>query len=155
MGLSLKEHNAIAGLADVLYDFLPGSGSQLWTDTSPPAVTRESRCSNRLTFARLPYFFAWPLPRPLEGDEWVRRLRVCSRTNLDQVLDLKSGPSQQGDPITVGEMKLNAVVGGPFNAIYAECRTQQPVARCIVVFSRHTEGEQESINKEVQSAARS
>src|SRR6516162_229272 len=67
MGLSLKEHNAIAGLADVLYDFLPGSGSQLWTDTSPPAVTRESRCSNRLTFARLPYFFAWPLPRPLEG----------------------------------------------------------------------------------------
>jgi hypothetical protein len=31
MGLSLKEHNAIAGLADVLYDFLPGSGSQQWS----------------------------------------------------------------------------------------------------------------------------
>jgi hypothetical protein len=31
MGLSLKEHNAIAGLSDVLYDFLPGSGSQQWS----------------------------------------------------------------------------------------------------------------------------
>src|SRR5262249_5434614 len=30
MGLSLKEHSVIAGLADVLYDFLPGSGSQAW-----------------------------------------------------------------------------------------------------------------------------
>lgn len=30
MGLSLKEHNAISGLADVLYDFLPGSGNQMW-----------------------------------------------------------------------------------------------------------------------------
>ena len=31
MSLSLKEHNAIAGMADVLYDFLPGSGHASWT----------------------------------------------------------------------------------------------------------------------------
>jgi hypothetical protein len=31
VGLSLKEHNAISGLADVLYDFLPGSGNQIWS----------------------------------------------------------------------------------------------------------------------------
>ncbi len=31
MGLSLKEHNALAGMADVLYDFLPGSGSRQWS----------------------------------------------------------------------------------------------------------------------------
>jgi hypothetical protein len=30
VGLSLKEHNAVIGLADVLYDFLPGSGHQSW-----------------------------------------------------------------------------------------------------------------------------
>ena len=30
VGLSLKEHNAVTGLADVLYDFLPGSGNQNW-----------------------------------------------------------------------------------------------------------------------------
>ncbi len=30
MSLSLKEHYTISGLADVLYDFLPGSGSQAW-----------------------------------------------------------------------------------------------------------------------------
>jgi len=31
VGLSLKEHTAISGLADVLYDFLPGSGNQAWS----------------------------------------------------------------------------------------------------------------------------
>jgi hypothetical protein len=30
MGFSLKEHNAITGMADVLYEFLPGSGSSQW-----------------------------------------------------------------------------------------------------------------------------
>lgn len=30
MGLSLKEHNAIAGMAETLYEFLPGSGSAQW-----------------------------------------------------------------------------------------------------------------------------
>jgi hypothetical protein len=31
VGLSLKEHNAISGLADVLYNFIPGSGNQIWS----------------------------------------------------------------------------------------------------------------------------
>ena len=30
MALSLKESRAIAGMADLLYEFLPGSGSKSW-----------------------------------------------------------------------------------------------------------------------------
>ncbi len=30
MPLSLKETRAVSGLADVLYDFLPGSGRAIW-----------------------------------------------------------------------------------------------------------------------------
>jgi hypothetical protein len=30
MSLSLKESRAISGLSDILYDFLPGSGWEMW-----------------------------------------------------------------------------------------------------------------------------
>lgn len=35
MGLSLKEHAAAVGLADMLYDFLPGSGTKCGAAMSP------------------------------------------------------------------------------------------------------------------------
>src|SRR6516225_8697413 len=108
-----------------------------------------------LASAGFPYFFAGPLTCPVQRDELISRGCVWFWTKLDQVLDLESGLSQQSDPITVGKMKLNAVVRGPFNAIHAESRPQQSIAGRAVVFGQHTQRQQESMNEEMQSAARS
>jgi hypothetical protein len=93
-------------------------------------LPRVTATHSRLASAGLPYFFAWPVARPLERAIRIRCRRVRFRTKLDQVLDLESGDSQQSDPITVGEMKLNAVVRGPFNTCRMPAAAVDHPRRC-------------------------
>ena len=77
-------------------------------------------------------------------------MRVFLRPNFEKILNLKSRLSQQSDPIAVGKVEFHTIIGWPVDAMHAERRTQESVARSRVVLGRYTEREQESIDKEMQ-----
>jgi hypothetical protein len=80
-------------------------------------------------FADLPDFFAWPLPGPFKRDERVPGSGTRLRPELDQVLHLKAGASQQPDHIAVTEVELHGLIVWPLEPVHAEVRPRsRPVA---------------------------
>src|SRR5258706_16301008 len=77
--------------------------------------------------AGLPDFPARPLPGPFEGGERVRGGRAGRGSDLDQILDLEAAAAQQPDHVAVAEVELHRLVVGPFEAMHAEVRPQQPL----------------------------
>jgi hypothetical protein len=68
--------------------------------------------------AGLPDFFAGPASRPVEGDERIAARRAVGRLNLEQLLDVETGTSQQGDHLSVGEVELDGVIVRPLEVVH-------------------------------------
>src|SRR5262245_52372947 len=87
----------------------------------------------------LPDLLRWPLARPLQADERIACRPPFRRLDFDQILNLEPAAPQQSEPVTVGQVELDAGIAWPLDAIHPEGWPQQSVARGEVVFLRYAQ----------------
>src|ERR1039458_219403 len=115
-------------------------------------MVRESSVgSDPRSTPRHPDFLGRPAPRPVDGDEGIARDRLVRGAELDQVLDVESGASQETDPIAVVEVELHALFVGPFVPVHAEVVAPEVrPRRYLGVGIGHGEHEQRAVAEEDQ-----
>src|SRR5262245_13922411 len=100
-----------------------------------------------LPASRLPDLLRRPLPGPGERDVAIARGRALRGPHLDEVLDLEATPPQQAEPVAVRQVKLDARMVWPLEAVHPEGRPQQPVYRGDVVLFRQAEREERGVGE--------
>src|SRR6266699_4878941 len=73
----------------------------------------------------LPDLLRRPLARPLQGDERIARRPGFRRPDFDQVLNLEPAAPEQSEPVTVGQVELDARIAWPLDPIHPERRSPQ------------------------------
>ena len=104
--------------------------------------------------ARFPYLFAWPLLGPLERHERVARRRADGRPYLEEILDAEATAPQQAHPIAVREVKLDARIVRPLDAMHTKCCAEQPIRGGNALLRRHAQCQQEGVGEKNELAAR-
>src|SRR5688572_4083579 len=72
--------------------------------------------------SRLPNLLRRPLARPLRRDIRIARRPPLRRLDFDQILNLESAAPEHSEPITVGQVELDASIARPLDPIHSERR---------------------------------
>src|ERR1017187_2230917 len=76
-------------------------------------------------FAGLPYFFAWPLPRPFQGCQRISCGSTWPGPELEEILDFQAAAAEQPDHVAVAKVEFHRLIIWPFKPVHAEVRPQQ------------------------------